>query len=130
MSLNTSFDLRVVYCRRLVNRNNFSLFPEADDAYTRSMEQKYPYCREVKYHYSGKVSRADCGLVHLSAGMAVLKYYFQNDWQVEGLELGPPMYTYAFYWEDCPYNLYLWYRADGKLDAAYFNVVDSVHLNR
>ncbi|MCF7915004.1 MAG: GNAT family N-acetyltransferase [Spirochaetaceae bacterium] len=94
------------------------------------MEQEYPYCQEVKYHYSGKVSKADCGLVHLSAGMAVLKYYFQKDWQVEGLELGPPMYTYAFYWEDCPYNLYLWYRADGRLDAAYFNVVDSVHLSR
>ena len=94
------------------------------------MEQGYPHCREVKYHYSGKVTQADCGLVHLSAGMAVLKYYFQQEWQVEGLELGPPMYTYAFYWEDCPYNLYLWYRADGQLDAAYFNVVDSVHLSR
>ncbi len=94
------------------------------------MKREYPHCREVKYHYSGKVSEADCGLVHLSAGMAVLKYYFLDDWQVEGLALGPPMYTYAFYWEDRPYNLYLWYRADGRLDAAYFNVVDSVQMSR
>lgn len=123
-------NVRVVYCRQVVNANKISLFSVAVGPYTGDMKQEYPHCREVKYHYSGKVSEADCGLVHLSAGMAVLKYYFQRDWQVEGLELGPPMYTYAFYWEDRSYNLYLWYRADGRLDAAYFNVVDSVRLSR
>ena len=93
------------------------------------MEEKFPKCREVKYHYSGKVSEAECGRVHLEEGMAVLKYYFCSKGKVEELHLGPPMYTYAFYWEDRPYNLYLWYRADGRLDAAYFNVVDSVKLS-
>ena len=94
------------------------------------MDEKFPECREVKYHYSGRVSEAACGRVYLEEGMAVLKYYFRREWQVEELQLGPPMYTFAFYWEDQPYNLYLWYRADGSLDAAYFNVVDSVKLSR
>lgn len=62
--------------------------------------------------------------------MAVLKYNFIQKWQVHSLELGPPMYTFAFYWERHPFNLYLWYRADGSLDAAYFNVVDAVSLDQ
>ncbi len=94
------------------------------------MKKGLPQCREIKYHYSGKVSEAECWRVHLEQGMAVLKYYFRTEWQVDELSLGPPMYTYAFYWEDRPYNLYLWYRADGSLDAAYFNVVDSVSAGR
>lgn len=94
------------------------------------MDGKFSQCREVKYHYNGKVSEAECGRVFLEEGMAVMKYYFRTEWKVDELHLGPPMYTFAFYWEDSPYNLYLWYRADGSLDAAYFNVVDSVKLGR
>lgn len=109
---------------------SFSLFVAPGVAYTVGMDEELPKCKEVKYHYSGKVWHGDCGRVHLEQGMAVLKYYFLSEWKVEDLHLGPPMYTYAFYWEDRPYNLYLWYRADGSLDAAYFNVVDSVKLSR
>jgi len=122
--------LSVADSRLVVNTILFFLFAAAVGLYTVNMDEKLPKCREVKYHYSGKIWKADCGLVHLEEGMAVLKYYFRSKWHLEELHLGPPMYTYAFYWEDRPYNLYLWYRADGSLDAAYFNVVDSVRLGR
>ena len=115
--------------RVAVVKRTFPLFATAYEPYTGGMDEKFPECREVKYHYNGKVSEAECGRVHLEEGMAVLKYYFRSEWKVEELHLGPPMYTFAFYWEDRPYNLYLWYRADGSLDAAYFNVVDSVKLS-
>ncbi|MES5939109.1 MULTISPECIES: DUF402 domain-containing protein [unclassified Bacillus cereus group] len=37
-------------------------------------------------------------------------------------------YTIAYYWEDRPYNLYVWRDKDGKYLGSYFNIVKNTQI--
>lgn len=86
------------------------------------------YCQEVKRTYFGKTVIADCHLQYLGNGDGVLKYYFKDTWNVDGLILQPPMYTLGYYSEKKPYNVYCWFTKSHKLIAYYFNIVDQTKL--
>jgi len=87
------------------------------------------YCQEVKRTYFGENVIADCYLKGLSKGNGVLKYYFDDIWNVDGLILQPPMYTLGYYSEKKPYNVYCWFTESHKLVAYYFNIVDRTKLS-
>ena len=86
------------------------------------------YCQEVIRTYFGENVIADCYLQQLGNGDGVLKYYFKDTWDVDGLILHPPMYTLGYYSEHKPYNVYCWFNESDKLVAYYFNIVDQTKL--
>jgi hypothetical protein len=84
-----------------------------------------PEIVERKVKPDGAPSQAHCRLIHADARSVVLFHNVAGTWRVGPYTIAPPMYTVACYWKDTPYNLYAWYEEDGRLVAAYFNIVRS-----
>lgn len=90
---------------------------------------KMKKCEEIKHTYFGERVIAHCYLCSLSEESGVLKYYFDDTWVVNGLILGPPMFTLAYYPDNKPYNVYCWFTDSNELIAYYFNIVDNTSLS-
>ncbi len=86
-----------------------------------------PVCIEKKLTLSGAVHTFECELLSLDSSMGVLKYVIDREYRVGPIVLGPGDLTYALYWIDRPYTLYIW-RVKERQFIYYFNIADSVSL--
>jgi len=86
-----------------------------------------PLCIEKKLTLSGAVNSFECELLRLDIGLGVLKYVIDREYTVGPIILRPRDITYALYWIDRPYTLYIWRLKERQL-IYYFNVADSVSL--
>lgn len=87
-------------------------------------------CIENKKIYEGIEINYKCELLFLSDGFGVLRYKLADTCRIGNLLLPEGTITYAFYWENRPYVLYKWYDEGGETLANYFNVADSVKLEK
>ncbi len=84
-------------------------------------------CIEKKLTLSGATLLFQCELLQLAPGRGVLRYVLDREYRVAGIQLFPGDITYALYWTDRPYTLYIWQtRSHGRV--YYFNIADSVSL--
>jgi predicted RNA-binding protein associated with RNAse of E/G family len=77
---------------------------------------------EVKRRLDGTESVFECEVALIEPSRrAVLIYVLRRPWSLPGVELRPGMVTYAHYWMDRAFNVYVW--LDGERTVAhYFNV--------
>jgi predicted RNA-binding protein associated with RNAse of E/G family len=87
-------------------------------------------CIEKKLTLSGKEKSYECELVHLTDNFGVLKYVLSRNNVVNGIKLNTGDVTYALYWTDRPYTIYVWLLNQGKERAYYFNIADRVSLHQ
>ncbi len=85
-------------------------------------------CLEKKLTLSGEIKTYPCELVSLEAGVGILRYVIDREYDVAGFALSPGDVTLAVYWEGRPYTLYIWFRKRERDRAHYFNIADSVTL--
>ena len=84
-------------------------------------------CIEKKLTLSGRSDLFRCELLQLNAERGILRYVLEREYHLAGVRLLPGDETYAFYWPDRPYTLYVWHtRTQGPV--YYFNIADSVAL--
>ena len=81
-------------------------------------------------YLSGGEAVFECELIGLEAGCGILRYVINKPARVDSVSLEPGSVTYAFYWQDRPFNLYWWREPDQRTIAYYFNLADSVKLSR
>ena len=86
-----------------------------------------PVCIEKKLTLSGAVHSFECELLRLESGLGVLKYVIDRDYAIGTVTLRPGDITYALYWIDRPYTLYIWHRYESQF-IYYFNIADSISL--
>jgi hypothetical protein len=84
-------------------------------------------CIEKKLTLSGKTDLYQCELMQLIPGRGVLRYVLEREYSVSGILLFPGDITYALYWPDRPYTLYIWQTRD-RGTVYYFNIADSISL--
>lgn len=85
-------------------------------------------CREIKHTLTGATQIYACELLVYRPGFGILKYVIDREYRVHGYALLPGDITYALYWEDRPYTLYIWDLRRLNSRLYYFNIADSVHL--
>ena len=78
---------------------------------------------ERKTRFDGSVQEFACQVLDLEPGKrAVLRYDFDRDWTVHGIELPRGGLTAGHFWVDRPYNVYHWLDQQGHTLGFYFNV--------
>jgi len=87
-----------------------------------------PPCLEKKNTLSGDTKAYPCELLHYEPGFGVLRYVIDREYDISGVKLVPGDETIALYWEDRPYNLYVWRRRASPAPVYYFNVADRISL--
>ncbi len=85
-------------------------------------------CIEKKLTLTGKIFLFECELLHLEKNFGLLKYVIDRSYEVSTLKLHSGDITYALYWTDRPYTLYIWRLQNGQVNY-YFNIADSVSLS-
>jgi hypothetical protein len=83
---------------------------------------------EKKILLSGEVRTYFCEPVLFSKDFGILKYLIDRSYDINGTKLCPGDITYALYWTDRPYTLYIWHLNQGKDKAYYFNIADRIVL--
>ena len=84
-------------------------------------------CIEKKLTLAGSVQLFECHLLCLHAGIGVLTHIIDREYTVSTVKLHPGDITYALYWVDRPYTLYIW-RSNRHQFIYYFNIADSLSL--
>lgn len=84
-------------------------------------------CLEIKKFYNGSVRSYLCHLLYLKDKFGILQYHLEKDYVVHDLILPKGTQTLGFFWENRPYNIYLW-RSNSKTLGWYFNIADSTEL--
>jgi hypothetical protein len=84
-------------------------------------------CIEKKLTLSGRTFLFDCELLLLNSDLGVLKYVIDREYVVQGIKLQPGDITYALYWTNRPYTLYVWHLAEDRV-VHYFNIADRISL--
>lgn len=87
-------------------------------------------CREIKRTLSGATQTYSCELLQYEPGFGMLRYVVDREYDIRGHMLRPGDVTHALYWEDRPYTLYVWDPRSGGGRLYYFNIADSVSLQR
>jgi len=87
-----------------------------------------PPCLEKKTTLSGDTKSYPCERLHYEPGFGVLRYVIDREYDISGVKLAPGDETIALYWEDRPYNLYVWRRSASPAPVYYFNVADRISL--
>lgn len=85
-----------------------------------------PRCLEIKHTLDGATHSFACDLVRLESGVGILRHVIDRTYVVGGTTLQPGEVTWALFWEDRPYTLYVWRLRSGPV--FYFNIADSVLL--
>jgi len=85
------------------------------------------FCTEKKILLTGKIQAYSCDLLHCTNKFGMIKHVIERPYDINGLHLNPGDITYALYWTDRPYTLYVWRMGRGKR-AYYFNIADSITL--
>ena len=83
---------------------------------------------EKKILLSGEVRTYSCELVHFAKDFGILKYVIIRDYDISGVKLRPGDITFALYWTDRPYTLYIWHLNPQKDTAYYFNIADRITI--
>jgi hypothetical protein len=87
-----------------------------------------PVCIEKKVTLSGAVQVFECELLYLDDGFGILKYVIDREYTIGTVTLQRGDETYALYWRDRPYTIYIW-RVSMKGLIYYFNIADGVSLH-
>ena len=78
---------------------------------------------ERKTRFDGTVQEFACQILDLEPGSrAVLRYDFDRDWTVHGIQLPRGGMTAGYFWVDRPYNVYHWLDQQARTLGFYFNV--------
>ena len=78
---------------------------------------------ERKTRFDGSVQEFACQILDLEPGKhAVLRYEFDRDWTVNGIQLPKGGMTAGHFWIDRPYNVYHWLDQEKRTLGFYFNV--------
>ena len=85
---------------------------------------------ERKIKPDGTVREYPCTLLHLSGGLAVIRFVMGRGGAVWGTPIEVPVASVSdgYFWKRRPYNLYRMRRADGSLIAHRFDAVADVQL--
>lgn len=83
---------------------------------------------ERKIRYNGTIAEYDCEVLEMDPAQAVLTYLLPEKVTVGAVTLPAGSRTFAYYWMDRPYNVYIWKNPDGKNLAAYFNIVRNTRM--
>ncbi|UNP78994.1 DUF402 domain-containing protein [Bacillus nitratireducens] len=87
---------------------------------------------ERKIRYDATTVDHVCLLVEAQQGKIVLfhevQYSFTMTANETQLTIPKGSYTTAYYWENCPYNLYIWRDSAGQYLGSYFNIVKKTYI--
>ncbi|MDJ1476284.1 DUF402 domain-containing protein [Bacillus sp. LS15-K4] len=82
---------------------------------------------ERKIRYDGTTVDHTCLLIEAQRDKIVLYHKVQYSFTMAAndtkLTIPKGSYTVAYYWENMPYNLYVWRDQDGDYIGSYFNIV-------
>ncbi|MDI3269817.1 MAG: DUF402 domain-containing protein [Bacillota bacterium] len=84
--------------------------------------------RERKERLLGPESLFEGERIFFEPGFVVYRYAMTTPVDLAGIHLPAGGYTYGFYWEDRPYNLYFWFDDQDRPLALYFNVSDGTRV--
>lgn len=91
-----------------------------------------PSIIERKICYDATIVEYPCALLQANRKHAVLFHKIQESFSMvtEQATLTIPVgsYTLAYYWEERPYNLYIWRDKNGQYLGAYFNIVKNTSI--
>ena len=85
-------------------------------------------CIEKKSLLSGAVHQYSCELIALTIPFGMLRYTIEQEYTVGSIRLSPGDITYALYWTDRPYTLYVWHLKGATKIVYYFNIADRISL--
>jgi hypothetical protein len=85
-------------------------------------------CIEKKLTLSGSVQVFECELLRLDDGFGMLKHVIDREYAFSSVTLRPGDITYALYWSNRPYTMYIW-NVSNKQCIYYFNIADSISLH-
>ena len=86
-------------------------------------------CIETKTLLSGAVHQYACELLYLENAFGILQYVIDREYYIGGMRLMPGDVTFALYWTERPYTLYIWNVNRRKKEVAYyFNIADNISL--
>jgi Uncharacterized conserved protein len=87
---------------------------------------------ERKIRYDGSSVDFLCDVIHLEKDVAILNYMMPDSVSVgpavAGVSIPAGSRTYAFYWTDRPYNVYIWRDSEGGYLGAYVNIVRNTRI--
>lgn len=87
---------------------------------------------ERKIRYDSTIVEHTCLLFEKKLKSIVLfhevQYLFTMTAHDTSLIIPKGSYTIAYYWEDRPYNLYIWRDKDGRYLGSYFNIVKNTQV--
>ncbi|AEW55976.1 DUF402 domain-containing protein [Bacillus sp. Gnz1/3] len=87
---------------------------------------------ERKIRYDSTIVEHTCLLLEKQLQSIVLfhevQYSFTMTAHSASLTIPKGSYTIAYYWEDRPYNLYIWRDKNGMYVGSYFNVVKNTQI--
>lgn len=87
---------------------------------------------ERKIRYDSVVVEHNCKLLEVQNKRVVLFHIIQNSFTMIAsqtkLTIPKGSYTIAYYWENRPYNLYIWRDKQGKYLGSYFNIVKNTYM--
>jgi predicted RNA-binding protein associated with RNAse of E/G family len=88
---------------------------------------------ERKIRYDGSIAEYRCQVLSRHSDRVVLTYVLPDpvilgrDAVIVNLPAGSR--TYAWYWTDRPYNVYIWQGSGGNYLGAYFNIVRNTRIS-
>jgi hypothetical protein len=85
-------------------------------------------CRETKILLTGAAHEYSCELQYLGDNFGILRFVIDKEYDVDGIRLRPNDITYALYWTDRPYTLYVWHLGGSGEIVYYFNIADRISL--
>ncbi|MEC3035126.1 DUF402 domain-containing protein, partial [Bacillus thuringiensis] len=87
---------------------------------------------ERKIRYNSTIVDHNCLLLEKQSQSIVLFHEVQYSFTMTAndtkLTIPKGSYTIAYYWKDCPYNLYVWRDIKGKYLGSYFNIVKNTQI--
>ncbi|WP_244852946.1 DUF402 domain-containing protein [Bacillus sp. J14TS2] len=91
-----------------------------------------PSIIERKICYDAAIVEYPCSLLYADKKQAVLFHKVQKSFSMvteqETLTIPVGSYTLAYYWQDRPYNLYIWRDKNGHYLGSYFNIVKNTSI--
>ncbi len=91
-------------------------------------ENRMAVCIERKRLLTGGMQEYSCELIRTTGNFGILRYVIDKIYAVDSITLEPGDVTYALYWNERPYTLYIWHRRRISGVLYYFNIADSISL--
>ncbi|OAS89384.1 MULTISPECIES: DUF402 domain-containing protein [Metabacillus] len=95
--------------------------------------QRYDQMKERKIRYDSTVVEHSCLVLETKNQNIVLFHKIVDSFTMKAnetkLTIPKGSYTIAYYWNDRPYNLYIWRDNKGNYLGAYFNIIKNTYMN-